>query len=72
MKNLRSIVLLAAVAAFLVLPLSFEFTGAMLFVAGLITLLVGEYAAPRKLRTLPLAATPAATTRGVSTLRLAA
>lgn len=74
MKTLPSLFLLAAFVAFLVLPLSFEFTGAMLFVAGLAALLVAEYTPRTRLRARAVAAHEVArlTVARSSVLRLAA
>lgn len=74
MNNLRSFVLLAAVAAFVLLPFSFEFTGAMLFVAALAGFLILDYTRPSRIRRLAVAPSPQdAFARGSSAaLRLAA
>ncbi|ACB73957.1 hypothetical protein [Opitutus terrae] len=73
MKTFTSLLIVAAAAAFLVLPFSFEFTGALVFVGGLVGLLVADYARPKRLR-LASAVTPlpALVSRRASTFPLAA
>jgi len=46
MKTLPVIAFLAALAAFVLVPLSFETSGSLLFSAGLLCILMGDYGRP--------------------------
>ncbi len=52
MKTLPLIALLSALVAFVLLPLSLEISGSLLFAAGLLCILMGDYSRPvRSLQT---------------------
>ena len=59
MKTLTALTFIAALVAFVLLPLNFVVTGSLLFAAGLVSILVADYGRvhrPRAVRVAPVVA----------------